>query len=610
MIGDMISMRGAQKSVIGKIIFDPRTPSGLIYNPEGTVYHRVVVPLLRRYQQASFIGTTGDLYTLLSRETPKYNLPPELPEWDNSKPTLPPNPSLIISYGSSRGVGLIGAKSTSLSSQNLSHSEKLERIKKITIQKFEAELKKFEWFDRITEFVKETPGLIMAGGYVVKSYLSQLGYYYDGGRCQDIDLFLTGPAASSPEAAKKVVSNLERIFIEYCHSHQQPDGRTPNKFSMARTSNCINFFYCGVDRNDRDCGYIGQVILRLYDHPSEVLHGFDLGSCQMAYDGEEVFTTSAGLLAIMMGINVIDMKRRRRTYEKRLSKYFGRGFGIVFPNFSPASLELQIIRTPDFMMFKDPENDTGYPRCSFKPLTKGSVLDGEEYSGMLESYQVQVNDYKVERHNISNYIRQKSYGSKPYYLIRLSCDDRDSKSVSISDDSVKIYFTCGHRSYESYYSYYTGVIKGAHDGSLQKLGLQEMKNRFTSQIVKQIIDLAVNTEQHLQYDLETKIQKEIVKFVKEIRIELPKITIPIEWRSPGDGNDLNATFGMDRVPIEKWYGEHYFPLGWDETKFKYYSQEIRDSIRTIMFVRNRETSYIRFLPMELMFYIFGYLVPR
>ena len=549
-------------------IYVHSTPSGLKYNPKGTVYRRVVLPFLKEHQKASYIGTTGDLYTLLSKDIPQYDLPPKLPEWDYSKPTLS-------------------------ESNGLDRSGKLGKIMgEKSFQTFQERLAGPDWFDAVTKFVQKTPGLIMAGGYVVKTYLSLLGHKTDSKACQDIDLFLTEPASSSPEAANKVVTDLEQVFIEYCGNFRNRS----NYYSMSRTSNCVNFF---LRDNYEEGGDIAQVILRRYSHPSEVLHSFDLGSCQLAYDGKEVFTTSVGLLAIKMGINIIDMTRRRRTYERRLSKYLDRGFGIVFPNLSPASLEKETIETSYFKL----HGNGGYygPTPCFSPLIYGNTFK-EEYSGMVESYQIQIDTRKVQRHNVSNYIRQKSYGTKPYYLIRFGGTDI-SESKKICDDSIKVFY------HSSRWSYYSLIIENIYTDPLN-IKLQDMKDYLTPPIIKMLMNLILDAELDLRHELIVKIVKEIKTLGEEIERELPKITIPLKWRSPGDGNDLNASFGMERVPIEKWYGEHYFPLGWDETKFKYYPQEVRDSVRTVMLIRNRQVSYIRFLPMEIMFYIFGYLVSR
>lgn len=77
-----------------------------------------------------------------------------------------------------------------------------------------------------------------------------------------------------------------------------------------------------------------QVILRRYATPAEVIHGFDLGSSAVLWDGSEVRTTALGKLAFENGANVLNLAARRGSYERRLARYFRRGFDLVLPDLS------------------------------------------------------------------------------------------------------------------------------------------------------------------------------------------------------------------------------------------------------------------------------------
>ena len=74
-----------------------------------------------------------------------------------------------------------------------------------------------------------------------------------------------------------------------------------------------------------------QIILRHYATASEVLHGFDLGSAAVGFDGSEVWLTGLGRFAYEAGYNIVDTSRRSRTYEARLRKYARRGFDLILP---------------------------------------------------------------------------------------------------------------------------------------------------------------------------------------------------------------------------------------------------------------------------------------
>jgi hypothetical protein len=79
-----------------------------------------------------------------------------------------------------------------------------------------------------------------------------------------------------------------------------------------------------------------QIILRVYDHPEHIPLGFDLGSCAVAlqfFEKEPLLITSEfGRLALLTGHNVIDPTRVSPSYQRRIRKYFERGFSIVFPD--------------------------------------------------------------------------------------------------------------------------------------------------------------------------------------------------------------------------------------------------------------------------------------
>src|SRR5690606_20981381 len=75
-----------------------------------------------------------------------------------------------------------------------------------------------------------------------------------------------------------------------------------------------------------------QIIYRLYTSKSEILHGFDIGSSAVGYDGKYVYFTSLSKFAYEYGCNIVDISRRSTTYEQRLIKYLKRGFKIILPD--------------------------------------------------------------------------------------------------------------------------------------------------------------------------------------------------------------------------------------------------------------------------------------
>ena len=77
-----------------------------------------------------------------------------------------------------------------------------------------------------------------------------------------------------------------------------------------------------------------QVILRMYHTLSSIIHAFDIPSCCVAYDGTTAYTTTLGAYAHSNQVNLAIVQNRSLTFEKRLCKYFTRGFGIALINYN------------------------------------------------------------------------------------------------------------------------------------------------------------------------------------------------------------------------------------------------------------------------------------
>jgi len=141
--------------------------------------------------------------------------------------------------------------------------------------------------------------IIIAGGYICNKLI-----FRNTDTC-DVDIFIYG--LSNHKATNKIHYILKLFNIQ----------------TIYRSKYSINFTY----RNRKI-----QIILRLYKTFSSVLHGFDLGSSAVGYNGHDIYFTSLSKFSYEHGLNIVDTTRRSTTYEKRLIKYFNRGFDIVVPN--------------------------------------------------------------------------------------------------------------------------------------------------------------------------------------------------------------------------------------------------------------------------------------
>lgn len=180
-----------------------------------------------------------------------------------------------------------------------------------------------ERFDAIapflTDFDMKHYGLVLAGGACAALVMCNV----EGARLRlhDLDFFLVGH--ESDDRAEAAIYALGHHLLE-----KWGDGT-----SIYRTQGCVTFFDSAED------GHIVQVILRRYSTIAEVIHGFDIGACAVAFDGEEVRLTALGLLAANHGAIVLNLPTRRPSYEHRLSRYWGRGYDLVLPDLDAGKLE-------------------------------------------------------------------------------------------------------------------------------------------------------------------------------------------------------------------------------------------------------------------------------
>ena len=164
----------------------------------------------------------------------------------------------------------------------------------------------------LAEFDLEKHGLVLAGGAVSALVMHDRPSLNDD--YGDFDLFLVGLATDRREKESLVAlaTHLLKWFGD--------------RLKVYRTQRCFTFV-CGTT--------CVQVILRRYTTIGEIVHGFDMGSCAMAWDGTRVYLTALSRLAAEHGVNVLNLAVRRPTYEKRLSRYHSRGYALVAPDLSP-----------------------------------------------------------------------------------------------------------------------------------------------------------------------------------------------------------------------------------------------------------------------------------
>ena len=114
--------------------------------------------------------------------------------------------------------------------------------------------------------------------------------------------------------------------IEGIYQHLRGHGDELRDVTVIRSKLAVTFVVGGFD----PCCIV-QVVLRIYKSPAEVLYGFDVDACCVAYDGQAVWAIPRARRALNGMVNVADCDRQSYTYEMRLLKYAYRGFTVVVP---------------------------------------------------------------------------------------------------------------------------------------------------------------------------------------------------------------------------------------------------------------------------------------
>ncbi|KAG9005316.1 hypothetical protein FRB93_009870 [Tulasnella sp. JGI-2019a] len=156
-------------------------------------------------------------------------------------------------------------------------------------------------------------------------------YHSEAYPASDVDLFLYGMTPKQAEEKCKAIFAAVRDSV-------------PWEVTAVRTKNAATI-HCQYPYRSI------QIILRLYQSPAEILAGFDVDSACVAFNGEHVFATPRGIMALMTQANQVAVDRRSPSYEGRLAKYAQRGFEIHVPelrrgDIDPTIFERALSRVP------------------------------------------------------------------------------------------------------------------------------------------------------------------------------------------------------------------------------------------------------------------------
>jgi len=236
--------------------------------------------------------------------------------------------------------------------------------------------------------------MCMAGGSCFS--LATEGKFEEG---QDIDLFIiTKDEKKAEEAILRTLNHLS-IFI------RGEDGYEPSY--MIRTENFISISGTYYDADfDKEIKVEFQIILRLYNSIAQVISGFDIDCCCVAYDGKQVYCTQRFIRSLYMGYNLVDPERQSQNYGQRLRKYFLRGIGLALPGFDPKRSIISSIESKKSKGLAKILHLVSYAESWWSTNSKVGRVE------LVDSFELDKSDYKPTKlaiGGVRNYLYWKSF---------------------------------------------------------------------------------------------------------------------------------------------------------------------------------------------------------
>lgn len=307
-----------------------------------------------------------------------------------------------------------------------------------------------------------------------------------------------------------------------------------------------------------------QLVLRLYNTISEILHGFDLGSSAVGFDGKNVYFTSLSKFCYENMINIYDGTRRSTSYEYRLEKYLWDGFKIVLPN-----LDIKKLRTQYFKYNLDEVCELPYMPFIYNNvdknmifvkrfLNKNSPMSQSDY--LLEDFDIHDGKLNTETYmKLSNFnLNQLIKGDDRF--IRFKIVNKEIEMILNKKDKIstwKLKFDCPILTPGIIINFYGKLLK---DYKQNKLTLKNILKSFSIlDPIKILTNLATDTDHKFMESLLDKQKDKLLEQLDKINKNNN-----ILWITKNPTTQLTSSFNPIIEDPKDWYGNMYLELKLDE----------------------------------------------
>lgn len=289
-----------------------------------------------------------------------------------------------------------------------------------------------------------------------------------------------------------------------------------------------------------------QFIFRCYKSLGEILHGFDIGSSALGFDGKRVYFTELSKFSYENSVNIIDTTRRSATYEKRLLKYMDRGFDIVMPNFDISKLSDRRILEYGFSeeYCEMPQLVFGYSRVVGNQIVVGTIYkpkvsyydDGDDGEYSPDS----IDRYKAFHQNLL-FLLDKNYNAMFHISNRVAKVFKNEPAIG--PKTITLWYNNGRRN----------CFNG------RKLNVNFLKKFITIEKFEIILNkIATLNEQDLSTYLDDLFEKQKEHTMNLLK-EAKQLSGAIEWITENPGSQTVLTSSINPVFEEPsaWYGTYF-----------------------------------------------------
>lgn len=377
---------------------------------------------------------------------------------------------------------------------------------------------------------------------------------------EDIDFFIYG-LSSKAEATARVEKFLQEIQTSHREIQKKERVEQQTKYIMRdqklpeaearkkaeeekwepdlhvrsiRNKNAITFDVQGSDEVKF------QIILRIYKSKSEILHGFDLGSSAVGWDGKRLYFTSLGKFAHEYSCNIIDTTRRSTTYERRLKKYFERGFDIIIP-----ALDMKQLSKKKLKYGISEVVDLPYFAFAYDSL-QGNKLHVDRFLFHLGEHGEEISDYQMDdldEHKIF-YINLKN-------LSRNKEDFYFATEGNSYIDILKAQPVMSRRRVIDHYDTMKEKIERGHSPEIRQL-------RAYVQDLRDVGKLLVDGSENIDAAVLAAIEQEKERLLGLVSKSMDAGSgFTLDWRVDNPGSQLTGSFNPIFERAEQWYGNYY-----------------------------------------------------